>query len=123
MSLHTNAQKTWSTTVCFRCNSNQHIATDCRFKTAECNKCGRKGHITKVCQSKPREHLKPQGHEQKQKGFQRTNQLTEEPGSQSVDDELQVYGLLKVSPIQVNGVDTMMEVDMGATLSVMSNKK
>ena len=55
-----------------------------------------------------------------------------EPGSQLVNDESQLYGLFKVttpqvSPIevklQVNEVDTTMEVDTGAALSVMSNKK
>ena len=132
MSLHTRTQKKQSTTACYRCNSTQHIAADCQFKTAECNKCGKKGHIAKACQSKPREHPKPQEREQKQKCFRRTNQLTEEPGSQSIEDESQVYGLFKVTTqkvapiqvnLQVNGVDTTMEVDTGAALSVMSNKK
>ena len=132
MSLHTRAQKKQSTIVCYRCNSNQHAATDCRFKTAECHKCGKKGHIAKACRSKAREHLSPQGREPKQKGLRRTNQLTEEPGSQLADDESQVYGLFKVTtpkvaPIQVqlrvNEVDMTMEVDTGAALSVMSSKK
>ena len=47
--------------VCYRCNSNQHLAADCRFKSADCRKCGKKGHIAKACRSKPTPQPKQKG--------------------------------------------------------------
>jgi len=101
-------------TDCYCCGA-KHKATDCRFKDAECNFCKKKGHIAKVCHSK----LKIQKSE--------THQMHTDN-----DCEPQEYSLSHTqgsscsSPIfitvKLNGVDLTMELDTGATLSLISER-
>ena len=95
---------------------------DCRFKEVECHYCKKKGHIAKVCRSKAREsNLKQQ---QQGKSRKQTHQFTLE----EEDSDVPEYTMYHVpshhtKPLQVdvtiNGVDCQMEVDTGATLSII----
>ena len=110
---------------CYRCNSTQHLARDCRFKTAVCHACGKTGHIAKACRSKGNTQSKERGGKKQSHGsVQRTHQLT------TVDKQDETsYALFKLSapreaPIHVtvmlNQAEVDMEVDTGASISVMS---
>ena len=88
---------------CHHCND-KHNATDCKFKTAECHKCGKKGHIACACRSKP---------------------PTQED---SEDYSYTMYNLtgMSVKPLKVtvsvDNVDLDMEVDTGASVSIISEE-
>ena len=115
-----------TTPQCYRCNSTQHLAKDCRFKTVECHKCGKKGHLAKACRSKPTQPKQPSG--KKQKSFvAKTHQLASDNSSGDEEDVAAVLlrmSSTKAAPIQVmvnlDGSDVTMEVDTGASVSVMS---
>ena len=105
-----------NSTDCYRCGG-KHKASECKFRDAECNFCKKKGHIAKVCRSRLKLHKS------------HTYQLhtTDER-----DHELQEYSLFhtpgsRCSPpilisLKVNGVNLTMELDTGATLSLISEK-
>ena len=105
-----------NSTDCYHCGG-KHKASECKFRDAECNFYKKKGHIAKVCRSR----LKLQK--------SHTHQLhtTDER-----DHKLQEYSLFhtpgsRCSPLilislKVNGVNLTMELDTGATLSLISEK-
>ena len=100
--------------ICYRCGA-KHKATECRFKDAECNFCKKKWHIAKVCRSK----LKMQKSE--------THLMPAEDNPDPQEYSLfHTQGCNRSPPIlitlKVNGVDLTMELDTGATLSLISEK-
>lgn len=38
---------------CYRCNSEHHLASECRFRDTVCYKCNTKGHLGKMCNNEP----------------------------------------------------------------------
>lgn len=116
---------------CFRCGG-EHLATQCRHVCSVCHKCRCKGHLARVCKGK-------------------TVRVTSAGGSaflsrkhhsiHTVDDEErryetqapQVYEMWQVrapdhdgSPyrveVSVNGTSLIMEIDTGASVSVVSEE-
>ena len=121
-------------TKCYRCGDN-HSATDCRFKGASCHNCGKQGHIARACRSKSKRYAPK--FDQTTKGTHQvqsdqTNQSQEQGQGEANDD--QVFGEyslfnvkdIKNSPMQItvciNGAELTMEVDTGATLSIISQR-
>ena len=120
---------------CYRCGG-PHFDRDCRFKDAECRKCKKKGHITRVCRSKPATQSaapRPviQKSQSRQPRRQQTNLLTEElpEDADSDADTDPVYSLFTVShrsakplrvDVELNKTPLSMEVDTGASVSVIS---
>ena len=109
---------------CFRCGA-AHSPATCRFKTASCNYCQKQGHIATACFKKARDQTT--GEPSKKRRSTTTYQLDAE----QVDSDAEPYPLYystteRPQPIQVtvslNGVETQMELDTGATLSVMSTR-
>ena len=43
-----------SSKACFRCGKSDHVATNCKFKTAKCHECQKVGHLPRVCMAKNR---------------------------------------------------------------------
>ena len=89
---------------CYRCNSSQHIASNCPFKTAECHHCGKKGHIIKACRSKSKgQTAQPRF---KGKKPQSTHQLCTDADDSSVEDEEDqpTYELFKLSQGKVTPI-------------------
>ena len=109
---------------CYRCGGN-HLATDCRFRTAECHTCGKKGHLARVCRGKSKASAG--------KVSAREHHLNEgsppPPISHSEKEDDTAYmlfnlpGSSKPKPlcvnVKVNQVDLRMEVDTGAVVSVI----
>ena len=98
---------------CYRCGA-KHKPSECKFREAECHFCKKKGHMSKVCCAKNKTQQVSSG----------TNQLTSE-------SEAQEYFMFHTKasssqPIQVtvkqNGIDATMEVDTGATFSIISEQ-
>ena len=103
---------------CYRCGA-KHKATDCKFRDAECHFCKKKGHIAKVCRSKAKA----------QQNQTRTHQLNsgENSGDETVEYSLfHTQGQNSPAPIlvtlEVNGANLTMELDTGATLSIISEE-
>jgi predicted aspartyl protease len=114
---------------CFRCGG-KHNPEDCRFRNKTCHKCGKNGHISRVCRSTKKDQSggrQTRGYRSKFQNFQanKVGQVESEPE--------ETYNLLNVSntstkipPYQekfnVNGQNVDMEIDTGASLSVINHE-
>jgi transposase InsO family protein len=116
---------------CYCCGSN-HPADACRFKSAECRFCKKIGHIAKVCKSRLRQ---PQIAHRSPKDRKRVNSLQPEsnpplpqdtPGSPGSQDLYTLFTTVGegskpiVLTVNVNGSNIPMELDTGASTSVIS---
>ena len=100
---------------CFRCGG-KHEPKECRFKDLECHFCHKKGHISKVCRKKTEN--------------QQGKRTATPHGTNTVAEPDEVEYLLhaltrgKNHPltvkVKINNADLQMEVDTGATLSIIS---
>ena len=109
-----NPQKT-VVPECIRCGG-KHRATECKFHETECFLCKKKGHIARARRSKQKSQI-------------RTHQFLTSTTDQAETDEYSLYhtqGHGTTPPILVdlrlNGKDISMELDTGATLSLVSEK-
>ena len=102
---------------CFRCGGN-HFHSQCSFKNAKCHNCGKIGHISRKCQ-KPRER-------DNRKTY--SNHVLEEENYENCDDLFHIYQNTseKSKPLLVkvnlNGHLVDLEVDTGASLTVINSK-
>ena len=105
---------------CHRCGG-RHKPSQCKFKEAECYACGKKGHISKACRSKykgKREQPKQPGRDQAATTNAVCNEVEEDVYTMfqltnSRNDPLYIT-------VRVNQVPIKMEIDTGATLTVIS---
>ena len=122
---------------CYHCGHKDHNADVCRFKDAECHYCRKKGHIEAVCRTKARSS-------QSQRGRGR-NMARQAPTGlaklikaevDSEDDETEASFTFQVATarprsllnpplsitVNINNNPTNMEVDTGASVSLLSEK-
>ena len=119
---------------CHRCGGN-HYATKCKFIDADCRKCGKKGHLARVCRSiatskKPQmgKSSPLQSRTLPAKPHFPTHNLDLEPHPLPPPSPDSDYSLFtfpsKSKPIvitvQVNNATLPMELDTGASLSLIS---
>ena len=79
--------------ACYWCNGTQHLAKDCRFRSAACHACGKKGHIAKACRSKGKSQNQQYGKStHSRRSSQHTHQLTAED-SQTDDGSYSLFRL------------------------------
>ena len=111
--------------TCYRCGG-KHQQRDCPFKDAECHRCHKKGHLARVCHSK----AKGAQSQQTPRPVRSQQNSTHLMAEAETADELATYTLFNVTtnvckPLQVslriNNADLMMEVDTGASMSLISN--
>lgn len=101
---------------CRRCNGFNHKDDDCKFKNAQCFKCKARGHISPVC---------------KKFASSKTHELCEEEESECGEDTETVYTMFNCTgkgpapwkvTVKIQGVPIEMEIDTGATYSVISDE-
>ena len=101
---------------CYRCGKANHTPASCRFKTARCHNCGRIGHVKAVCRSK------------KKLRRDMIQQVSEDRGETSETEDYSLFALHDSANarqpflvnLQVDDVPLSMELDTGASLSIMS---
>ena len=117
---------------CYRCGR-FHSSSVCRFKEAKCHNCGKIGHIKVVCRSAPKNATDSQRNVAEPRNSSRLKLLSEETqsGNEESDhsefDEYTMFNLNRVHrepplliSITLDSRLSSMEVDTGASLSVMS---
>ena len=115
--------------TCHRCGTPGHSAPQCRFKDRVCHKCKKKGHLAKVCRSrKPKEQPEtPRRKKRPHSTVRRVGEESEDETDESASDA-DIYAVsqkgkslppLKVQ-VEVDGRRVSMEVDTGASMSIMS---
>ena len=104
--------------LCYRCGG-KHKAVDCQFKSTECHKCSKKGHLACICRSKTTSKKDPRP-QQDSTTSRATHTLIENT------DDYSMYYLTgpPVKPlvvsVKVNNKDLEMELDTGASVSIIS---
>ena len=127
--------------ACYRCGSEQHIASECRFIQETCRACGKKGHIQKVCRSRSTtvgaEKVKGGGvrKTERQGRTQAAHHATVEEDQEEKEEphEEEVFftmykmdetEIIKEEPFRetltVNGVKKTFELDTGCGVTVMN---
>ena len=104
-----------SSGACYRCGNTGHKPSQCKFLKAKCHGCGKIGHLKKVCRSSnPQEAVR-----------------TVEDTSTSTQEQYELYHLedatlpktsenpYKVT-LTIEGKSVQMEIDTGASLSLVS---
>lgn len=108
---------------CYRCGG-PHFASDCGLKDSVCHNCQKRGHIAKVCRGKNK-----QKKEWGEKPGKATHHLQEEEEPQEEECSFNMFNVHAISQpradpiyatLKVNGADLKMEVDTGASVSVLS---
>ncbi|KAL1475658.1 hypothetical protein MTO96_037130 [Rhipicephalus appendiculatus] len=119
--------------VCFRCGG-EHLATHCRHLNSVCHNCKLKGHLSRVCKGKKgvansEGQAPPAG---KKKSVHAVDDVddTGSDGTEKRLDAPQVYDMWKLQgaedtqpfrvEVSVNGILLQMELDTGASVSVVS---
>ena len=108
---------------CYRCARTGHEAKNCRFATATCLACGKKGHIAPACRSKTDKR-------QPRIPPRQVKCLTE--GDAQANSDTDDFYLLNVGSkssrpitvdVLVNGKQLTMDLDTGASVSIISEAK
>ena len=114
-----NRQRTYDqdSKPCFRCGEN-HSPQSCRFKDQHCRFCKKQGHIERVCKKK-KAGGKPRNHDRDPVRYvENEKESTDFGGLFHVHESNPEPSI--VIPVQINGTKVSMELDTGASVSVMS---
>ena len=118
---------------CYRCGK-PHNVGDCPHLESVCHSCGKKGHLSRVCRSKPKNSRASNRKQQAKQPVphKRTHQVTADKSTVAAhnpDADPNVYTMFHLPTprsdplavkVSLNGVPVEMEVDTGATLSIIS---
>ena len=113
---------------CYHCGKSNHTATQFKFREATCHKCLKKGHIASVCKS-GQTNPNNKGRRPNARQRDRTQWIDCDVNpEQDEDNDLPICRVSNPSSypitveLQVNKKNLLMEVDMGASVSVISMK-
>ncbi|CAC5370699.1 unnamed protein product [Mytilus coruscus] len=113
---------------CYRCGGN-HLAADCKFKDANCHSCKKKGHIAKKCRNKSANGNLSENHREFKSRFKPRAHFMEQDESSESESGNEVYSVFHFGnksneaykvQINVNECEIAMEIDTGASVSIMS---
>ena len=100
--------------ACYRCGG-AHDQAKCRFRTEECHYCHKKGHIASVCRQKAKRQQSHAGP---------THTVADSSDTDPPEYPMYTVDASQSQPISVqvhlNGTPVNMEMDTGATMSIMS---
>ena len=116
---------------CFRCGED-HISQKCRFKDETCRNYKGRGHIARVCKKKtptpPSGHANGSRSEQDRKK-QSVRYVERDDSPRDSDEEFKLFQISHekpepsiMIPLKVNGEDCSMELDTGASVSIVSEE-
>jgi len=112
-------------TPCYRCGG-KYSSAICKFKEATCHSCQKKGHIAKVCRSS---QMKQPGRrpDEKPRKIHQVDLDTDDTKNYVSDDPdtylmFNVQGKPLLVTVQLNWQTVSMELDTGASLSIISEK-
>ena len=120
--------------ICFRCGG-RHNPSNCPFTEKNCFFCNNKGHTVRMCRKKSRSSHKSGSHEQHQVRTDPAMQAVddsncpEEPAEANLGDMYTIHrcAIQREKPIfvkvDINSIPTEMEVDTGASVTVMGEAK
>lgn len=129
--------------TCHRCGG-PHLANACRYIDFKCHTCGKTGHIARVCRSKTRGNVQDKHAQRSKHNSSGATHLVEDspvspsssttsvsPSSSTTSfDMFTTYTMFPISTrakpimltVKVNNQDLEMELDTGASLSIISEK-
>ena len=107
-----NAKGPKNSSSCYWCGG-KHLAFHCRFRTEKCRACDKVGHIAKMCRTKKREKKEQQTHTVEEVAPPKEYTLYPVVQQQSSSTPLR-------STVKLDGKELSMEVDTGASLSLIS---
>ena len=99
--------------LCHRCGG-KHDPSRCRYKDYDCRYCKKKGHLASVCRKRARDLKTPE--------------QAHRVDADSPVDEYPMYTVRSdaakplIVDVNLNGVSTRMEVDTGASVSIMAEE-
>ena len=96
---------------------NRPLYLNCRFKSAKCHNCGKTGHLKTVCQQPVKKDRRDSVKQLKDEG---DSQSPEEYTLFSLGEESSRKPFIVELKIHVDDVSLSMELDTGASLSIMS---
>ena len=108
-----------ATPSCYRCGG-EHLATVCRYRETICRYCKKKGHLERVCRTKLSRA------EPKRPNYPRKNCYIDEDQRGPDPDAYDMFTLTDkfydpiIIQVTINGVPIKMEMDTGASVSVIS---
>ena len=110
---------------CHRCGGN-HYPNNCRYKTSKCFECQKTGHIASACRNKTDQKSTNPKYKYQNKDKQTAHQLSENPHSENPEC-YEMYTLRGTNDayyakVNIDNRDVLMEIDTGASVSVVSNK-
>jgi len=123
------ARRTLNVT-CHRCGG-KHLADRCCFKESDCHYCGKKGHLAKVCRSRLKGNATKGPRNQTPRSRGKTPNQTAHHIADEGDSPDATYTLFHIpgsraSPLveslMVNNAKLSMEVDTGASASIISEE-
>ena len=112
---------------CFCCGKKGHLVSQCRFRTYRCHKCSKVGHLQAVCPGdKTTQEANKKVEKQQESKKSRSIQQLQSSDTLYENHIWVVTGGHKEGyrvQVLINGKPVKMELDTGATVSVMSEKE
>lgn len=112
--------------TCYRCGG-PHLAPACtlKYEDVECSYCKKKGHLVKVCKAKAQQQRSHQHAPQAQRNYKPSHYVDAEEQDDAAYGLYAIHDDHNYKPITVevalNNVPVTMEVDTGASVSVISH--